>query len=462
MGRKAKTESTELADRPVGEPLFWRVVGQKAARSYLRRAIENQRVAHAYLFTGPAGVGKSAIALDFAAALLCERFDSDSGQAPCRTCVQCQLVARLQHPDLHIVAPIPGKAAVRRMEEVRKASGSENAEGKPASATAQAQDYAEVPVTEIVDKKLLDAIAEKARDPYVPVLLHFPDLLLRSLSILIEQIRILIKQAYRMPFQARRKVFILLHADRMNINAQNAFLKVLEEPPADTHFLLACEGEGALLPTIRSRCQPIALPPLLEPDIEEALLKRYPKLEESIPLISRLAGGNFWQAMELARMKDWKAVQSVAVGYFAECSRLDPKKLEEFYENLLSEEFGGYRITLGTVQLFMNDVAILKAERRIGKDMHLILSHQGCRDRAELLLNRFPEVSPERALQALQTACDNLERGYTPYSVLTALSFRLHHALGPKQDSKPAPKHPGTIQEKAMKKAKVQTNDISS
>jgi hypothetical protein len=110
----------------------------------------------------------------------------------------------------------------------------------------------------------------------------------------------------------------------------------------------------------------------------------------------------------------------------------------------------------------MNDVAILKAERRIGKDMHLILSHQGCRDRAELLLNRFPEVSPERALQALQTACDNLERGYTPYSVLTALSFRLHHALGPKQDSKPAPKHPGTIQEKAMKKAKVQTNDISS
>jgi len=461
MGRKAKTESSELADRSIEEPLFHRVVGQKAARSYLCRAIENQRVAHAYLFTGPAGVGKSAIALDFAAALLCERFDSDSGQAPCRTCVQCQLVARLQHPDLHIVAPIPGKAAVRRMEEARKASGSENAEGKPASATARAEDYAEVPVTEIVDKKLLDAIAEKARDPYVPVLLHFPDLLLRSLSILIEQIRILIKQAYRMPFQARRKVFILLHADRMNINAQNAFLKVLEEPPADTHFLLACEGEGALLPTIRSRCQPIVLPPLLEPDIEEALRKRYPKLEESIPLISRLAGGNFWQAMELARI-DWKALQTMAVDYFRECVRLDPNELEKSYEKLLSDDFGGYRIALGTLQLFIDDVAILKAERQIGKDMHLLLSHQDCRGRAELLLNRFPEVNPERALQAIQTACDNLERGYTPYSVLTALSFRLHHALGQKQDSKPASKHPETIQEKAMKKAKVQTNDITS
>ncbi len=457
MGRKAKAESSELANRSVEEPLFYQVVGQKAACFYLRRAIENQRVAHAYLFTGQAGIGKSAIALDFAAALLCEKFDSDSGHAPCRTCVQCQLTARLQHPDLHIVAPIPGKAAVRRMEEARKASGSENAEEKPVSATTQAEDYAEVPITEIVDKKLLEAIAEKAQDPYVPVLLHFPVLLLRSLSILIEQIRILIKQTYRMPFQARRKVFILFHADRMNINTQNAFLKVLEEPPPHTHFLLACEGEGTLLPTIRSRCQPITLPPLLETDIEEALQKRKPELGESVPLIARLAGGNFWQAMELARI-DWKALQALAVGYLAECARLDPSELEKFYEKLLSEEFGGYRIALGTLQLFIDDVAILKAERQIGKDMHLILSHQGCRDRAEKLLNIFQAADPERALQALQTACDSLERGYTPNSVLTALSFRLHHALGPKQDTKSTAKHSET----AQRKGKVRNNDITS
>jgi DNA polymerase-3 subunit delta' len=431
MGRKAKAESSGLADSAIEAPLFGQVVGQKAACNRLRRAIENHRVAHAYLFTGPAGVGKSAMAMDFAAALLCEKFDSAPEQAPCRTCAQCRLTARLQHPDLHILVPIPGKTAIRRMEEGRKrALDSEDGERESAPEATRQDRFGEVPIIEIIDQRLLDTLAEKSQNPYVPVLLNFPELLLRTLSILIEQITILIKQAYRSPYQARRKVFLFFHADRMNISAQNAFLKVLEEPPANTYFLLACEGEGTLAATIRSRCQHIPLPPLLEADIEEALRKQNPDLGENIPLIARLAGGNFWQATELARM-DWKALQETAIGYFAACVRLDPFELEDHYEKIFSEDFGGYRIALGALQLFIDDVAILKAERLIGKDMHLSLSHPAYRKRAEVLLDKFPEVNPEQAVQAIQFACDYLERGYTPGRILTALSFRLHHALGP-------------------------------
>ncbi len=432
MGRKAETESAQLAGEAVSGPLFSRVVGQKVVCSHLRRAIENQRVTHAYLFAGPAGVGKDAVALDFAAALLCDKYDTDSKQAPCRTCPQCRLTARLQHPDLHILAPLPGKTSRDRLAEEAKRTPVEDADEKrPGGVISQAEEIEDGPVSEIVDKRLAAAIVEKAKDPYMPILLP------RALSMLIGQIRILINNAYRQPFQARRKVFIITQADRMNLNAQNAFLKALEEPPEDTHFFLTCELEGNLLETIRSRCQRIVFPRIAETDIEEALRARHPESKDSAGPISRLAGGNFWQALELSQM-DWKEMQSAAADYMGACAEgsFDPMKLEIFYNKVLSEELGRPRILLGILLLFLNDAALLKAAREGDQDGTSLLALPGLRNekdelRAENLVKKFPQAQFERAVQAVHTAVSQLERGYTPYSVLTALSFQLHHALGP-------------------------------
>ena len=409
MARETKAKSSSLADSPVAGLLFSRVVGQSVVCYYLRRAIENRRIAHAYLFTGPAGVGKDAVALDFAATLLCEKFDSHPEETPCRSCAQCRLTARLQHPDLHVVAPLPGKAGLARMAE-------ENDEGT---------------ISEIIDKKFLEALAKKALDPYFPILLP------HARDILIGQIRILTNQASRMPFQSSRKVFVIAHADRMNINAQNAFLKVLEEPPLDTHLILTSEREGVMLETIHSRCQHVVFQPLSEADIEEGLRARYFEPEEAIPLISRLAGGSLRRALELSGM-DWNALQSMVVDYMANCARLDPMALEDDYVKLLSDDFSGLSVTLCTLQLFLRDVAFLKAARQAQKDPKSLMVLQGMRKRAEDLLNVFPEADLENAVQAVQAARDYLERGYTPNSVLTALSFRLYHALGPRQDSRRA------------------------
>lgn len=421
MGRKTKAQSTSVAGSPAVGPLFSRVVGQRVVCSYIRRAIENRRIAHAYLFTGPAGVGKDAVALDFATALLCEKFDGSPQQAPCHTCVQCRLATRLGHPDLHILAPLPGKASRARL----------------------ADEAEEGTTGEIVDEKLLAALARKAADPYIPILLP------RARDILIGQIRVLTNQASRMPFQAQRKVFVILHADRMNVNAQNAFLKVLEEPPADTHLLLTSEREGILLETIRSRCQHLIFQPLSETDIEEALRARHPELEEAAALISRLAGGSLRQALELSKM-DWKALQTLAVDYLAGCARLDPLELEDCHEKLLSDDFGGPSVSLSTLQLFLRDVALLKAAQQARQDPEPLLVLHGFWKRAERLLDVFPKADPERAVRAVQTARDNLERGYTPSNVLTALSFRLYHALGPRQDSRRAARNGDTDRHKAV------------
>lgn len=423
MARKGKAQSSSLAGSAVTGPLFSRVVGQRIVCSYLRRAIENQRVAHAYLFTGPAGVGKDAVALDFAAALLCEKFDQHAQEAPCRTCTQCRLALRLQHPDLHPIAPTPGKTS-------RGRSADEGEEGS---------------VDEVVDKKLLEVFAKKAADPYVSVLLP------RARDILISQIRVLTNQASRMPFQAARKVFVIFHADRMNVNAQNALLKVLEEPPADTHLLLTSEREGALLETIQSRCQHITFQPLSEADIEDALQSRHPEPGEAAPLVSRLAGGNLRQALEFSGM-DWDALQNSAVDYLAACTRPDPIALEDCISKLLPPEYGGppvrwdsahhfmdlLKLFLGTLQLFLRDVALIQAARHARQDPQPLVVLRGFRDRAEKLVEGFPDADPERAVRAIQTTRDYLERGYSPSSVVTALSFRLHHALGPRKKSRRA------------------------
>lgn len=82
-----------------------------------------------------------------------------------------------------------------------------------------------------------------------------PDSSAKTPVIKVEQIRQIAATAYILPSEAARKVYILRQADSMNFNAQNAFLKLLEEPPQSAAFILAAANPGALLPTVRSRCE---------------------------------------------------------------------------------------------------------------------------------------------------------------------------------------------------------------
>ncbi len=412
MGRKTETQSPSLAGETITGPFFSRVVGQKVICSYLKKAIGHQRLAHAYLFTGSPGVGKDAVALDFATALLCDKFETSPEEAPCRTCPQCLLAARLQHPDLHITVPRPGKTSQSRMDN-------EQQDG----------------ITESVDKKFLEALKKKSVDHYYPVLLP------RAKDILIEHIRLLINQASRMPYQAKRKVFVIFYADKMNLNAQNAFLKILEEPPEDTHLLLMAEREGALLETIRSRCQHLIFQPLAAKDIEAELRVRQPDIGDAAPLISQLSGGSLRQALELTQM-DWNALQELVVNFLAACANRNPIELAAIFKELLpddySNDYGEVHLTLGTLQLFLRDVATLQTARRAGKSTSLQLILSSVKDRAEKLLDAFPDANSELALRAVQTARDHLDRLYTPINILTKLSYQLSHALGRKRKSQRA------------------------
>ncbi|MFN8582979.1 MAG: hypothetical protein U0163_18645 [Gemmatimonadaceae bacterium] len=199
--------------------------GHAALRSRLERARRGGTLPQSLLFHGPVGIGKQRLALWLAQSLVCER-----PSAPCDECRQCRYVRELTHPDVLWAFPIPRpKDADRDASEVRsdlQVAARERAEADGLYAAPSGSD-----------------------------------------GIYIATVRAMVSQAALSPALAPRKVFIVGDADRMvpqegSEFAANAFLKLLEEPPADTTIILTTSAAGSLLPTIRSRVVAVRVAPL--------------------------------------------------------------------------------------------------------------------------------------------------------------------------------------------------------
>ena len=171
-----------------------------------------ERLPHALLLSGPRGLGKNRFAIWLSQLLLCQQPTATT--VPCGQCRSCQLFLSASHPDLHVVQP----------ESVYKQSTSLLAR----------YGYRYPP-------------EDKSRDSK------------DSTAIRIDQVRALIAASQTRPQFAARKVLILSPADSMNVNAANSLLKLLEEPPPDSHLLLVADRAARLRATIRSRCTRIDL-----------------------------------------------------------------------------------------------------------------------------------------------------------------------------------------------------------
>jgi DNA polymerase-3 subunit delta' len=178
------------------------LLGQARATTVLKNAIRRDRVAHAYLFWGPDGVGKATAARLFAQALNCEQPSPDDAAIPCCQCRSCTLIARNSHPDVRVVTT---------------------------TLTRQGQERTEISIDQI------------RQDPKKP---H-------------ETPRPLIQDAYLKPALSPHKVYIVDPADRMSLPAANALLRALEDPPLHVVMVLVTEHPSTLLPTAVSRCQQV-------------------------------------------------------------------------------------------------------------------------------------------------------------------------------------------------------------
>lgn len=241
--------------------------GHHEMRAALAKSVHEGDLPHSLLLQGPEGIGKERFCLWLAQRLVCE--DAKNQTEPCGACLSCRLVERLEHPDVHWFFPLPRPDATgpdRLREKLEESRAAE--------------------------------LQARRKDPF-----HIPAYE-RTPAYFIAAIRTLQEYAGSRPAMGRRKVFVVGDAEAMvpqeaSQEAANAFLKLLEEPPADTTLVLTSSTPGALLPTIRSRVLPVRLLPLAESEVSDFLAEQKALPRAEAEKVAALSGGAIGRALRL-------------------------------------------------------------------------------------------------------------------------------------------------------------------
>ncbi|GAB5473163.1 MAG: DNA polymerase III subunit delta' [Maribacter sp.] len=245
--------------------LFKDVLGLDHIKNHLALSADRGRIAHAQLFVGPEGSGTLAMALAYVQYLVCENTKGENlgGNQACNLKFDS-----LAHPDVHFAFPTSNSDKVRShavsnhyMDEWR-------------------QFVKEQPYGNLFDWYRLIGIEKKQG------------------QIGVDEAMDVVKKLALKSYEGGYKVMIIWMAEKMNTAAANKLLKLIEEPPQKTIFLLITEDEEQILQTIRSRCQILHFPPLAEETIANALVEKGLVREEALRLAHE-ANGNFNKAIDL-------------------------------------------------------------------------------------------------------------------------------------------------------------------
>jgi DNA polymerase-3 subunit delta' len=243
------------------------VYGHEDVRAVLAAAVRAGTLAQSILVHGPSGVGKQRVGLWLAQQLMCESPAPDG--LACGRCQSCRMVSRLEHPDVHWFFPLPrpdGATPEKLREKLEEARGAELA-------------------------------ARRADAFHVPAYDRAPAYFLAT-------IQNLQRFATVRPAMGSRKVFVVGDAEAMvpqesSPEAANAFLKLLEEPPADTTLVITSSNPGALLPTIRSRVLPVRLLPLPAEAVADFLEREKGMARAEADRVAAISAGSIGKALRL-------------------------------------------------------------------------------------------------------------------------------------------------------------------
>jgi DNA polymerase-3 subunit delta' len=309
--------------------MFSDVAGQANLKKSLIYAVNENRIPHAILLSGPEGTGKLALAIALAQYLNCE----DKGEHDsCGRCISCLKFKKLIHPDLHFVFPIMKK------------------DGK---------------TNTVCDDYIFEWREMVLADPYFSALQWYTYIGKEKGqgTIYADEANEIIRKLNLKTFEAEYKCMIIWLPEKLHSTAANKILKILEEPPDKTVFILVTEAANEILPTLVSRCQLVKVPPLDDASLFAALSEKHELPEHEIRNAVLMSEGNLIKAssmlestgdveiylehfMSLMRLTYGKKIMEL-IAWAESVSRLSQDKQKEFLSYVLKSLRENFMITAG-------------------------------------------------------------------------------------------------------------------
>ena len=242
---------------------FSDILGQENIKNHLQQSANNGRIPHAQLFVGNEGSGTLPIAIAYAQYLLC--LNSENAES-CN--IKCD---NLSHPDLHFAFPVTSNDKVKKH-----------------------------PISKLFLTEWRQFITEQ---PYGNLFNWLQTIGVENKQGLInvDEAEAIVKSLQLKSYEGGFKVMVIWMAEKMNIAAANKLLKLIEEPPEKTVFILIAENEEQIISTIRSRCQVLHFPVLSEVDIATGLMSFEGISQNEARKIAHQSDGNLNKAIHLSR-----------------------------------------------------------------------------------------------------------------------------------------------------------------
>ena len=285
---------------------FSDIIGQKAIIEHLYNALRTGSISHAYILSGDAGSGRKTIANIYAMALQCDDLEMETieeSSAPGGT-------------RRSAAGTGAGGTQASSADRTNEATGKSTKEAPAMRAKTR--------LLEPCGKCISCMQAQSGNQPDIITITHSKN------SIGVEEIRRMRADLQIKPYSSPHKIYLIPDAEKLTVQAQNALLKTLEEPPEYAVIILIANGLVSFLPTVLSRCVVLQTRAVEEAQIAQFLQKEKELPKEQAQILARFAGGNPGQALLLTDDQEFLELRDRTVEFLAHLGNADAVKVSEF------------------------------------------------------------------------------------------------------------------------------------
>jgi DNA polymerase III subunit delta' len=377
--------------------MFFRdITGLEETKKTLANAIDNNHIAHAQLFFGQDGSANLALAMAYIAYLFCE--NKQNGDA-CGECSSCRKTSKMIHPDVNYVFPVINK----------KDSSADDEGPKKALSSFFVKEFRQLILQNSYAnlQNWMEAIEAENKQPIISA----------------EESRNIVKLVSMQAFEGGYKVLLIWYPELMNQTAANALLKILEEPPAQTLFLLVSNAPDRLLPTIISRTQLIKVRSFNNEEISQHLIKHHNCEPEQANDLALIADGNMNEAFKVYNVTE-SSFQQFFRDWMRMCYKFNLVELVKMANNFqqLGREAQKNLIHYGITALRNSFVYSMGAEELVKADS----------TNKEFIKGFSKAVNPkniDNLFSNLNTAYYHIERNGNPKLIFLDTSIQLVKAF---------------------------------